>query len=351
MSHHRADPAATEIISRERLPLVLVGLPGAGKTTVARLLAAALGIQVTDTDAEIRRRARMTIPEIFSAEGERGFRDRETRALRDVLESLGAAHGIVALGGGGILRPENREMLRHHTVVYLSARPATAAQHVGSGEGRPLVSPGSDSDAALTAVRASQGALTGVLARMEALDAERRPLYEEIATVTVPTDGLTPAQVAALVLVSLGATPAATARGLAHAGIRSDAPACRAPSPEAPAGAGPEPGRTARPRVTEDPEGVATVHVPGEPGIRRRHRARARPPGDEGGPLLAGPGRGRRRDHPPRRARPGRPGARRGPPRGRAADGPHRGPRRGGLQARRRAVLHLGAPRAGRGGP
>ncbi|GGO97968.1 hypothetical protein GCM10011612_11780 [Actinomyces gaoshouyii] len=264
MKHYRTDPATTAIISRERLPLVLVGLPGAGKTTVARLLAAALGIQVTDTDAEIRRRARMTIPEIFSAEGEEGFRDRETRALRDVLESLGAAHGIIALGGGGILRPENREMLRHHTVVYLSARPATAAQHVGSGEGRPLISPGSDSDAALTAVQASQGALTGVLARMEALDAERRPLYEEIATATVPTDGLTPAQVAALVLVSLGATPAATARGLAHAGIRSDAPACRPPSPEEPAA--PAPRRTARPRVTEDPEGATTVHVPGAPG-------------------------------------------------------------------------------------
>ncbi|BAW93188.1 hypothetical protein CHIBA101_1330 [Actinomyces sp. Chiba101] len=263
MSHHRTEPAAA-IISRERLPLVLVGLPGAGKTTVARLLAAALGIQVTDTDAEIRRRARMTIPEIFSTEGEEGFRDRETRALRDVLESLGAAHGIVALGGGGILRPENREMLRHHTVVYLSACPATAAQHVGSGEGRPLISPGSDSDAALTAVQASQGARTGVLARMEALDAERRPLYEEIATTTVPTDGLTPAQVAALVLVSLGATPASTARGLARAGIRSDAPARHASSPEAPVG--PAPRRTARPRVTEEAEGTTTVHVPGAAG-------------------------------------------------------------------------------------
>ena len=65
-----------------RLPLLLVGLPGAGKTTVARLLAAALGVQATDTDAEIRRRARMTIPQIFAREGEESFRDRETRALR-----------------------------------------------------------------------------------------------------------------------------------------------------------------------------------------------------------------------------------------------------------------------------
>ena len=53
----------------DQLPLVLVGLPGAGKTTQARLLAQALGVQVTDTDAEIRRRARMTIPEIFASEG------------------------------------------------------------------------------------------------------------------------------------------------------------------------------------------------------------------------------------------------------------------------------------------
>ena len=56
----------------DQLPLVLVGLPGAGKTTQARLLAQALGVQVTDTDAEIRRRARMTIPEIFASEGEEG---------------------------------------------------------------------------------------------------------------------------------------------------------------------------------------------------------------------------------------------------------------------------------------
>ena len=57
----------------DQLPLVLVGLPGAGKTTQARLLAQALGVQVTDTDAEIRRRARMTIPEIFASEGEEGI--------------------------------------------------------------------------------------------------------------------------------------------------------------------------------------------------------------------------------------------------------------------------------------
>ena len=87
----------------DQLPLVLVGLPGAGKTTQARLLAQALGVQVTDTDAEIRRRARMTIPEIFASEGEEGFRDREHRAMRAVLDSPAAAHGVIALGGGAVI--------------------------------------------------------------------------------------------------------------------------------------------------------------------------------------------------------------------------------------------------------
>ena len=185
-----------------RLPLLLVGLPGAGKTTVARLLAAALGVQATDTDAEIRRRARMTIPQIFSREGEESFRDRETRALRAVLGAQAGAQGVVALGGGAVLREENRALLAGRTVIHLSASPSTAAAHVGDGAGRPVVGPGpgAGSDA--------------VLARMEALHARRGPLYEQVSTLTVPTDGLTPEQVAALVLVALGAQAPDTARAL-----------------------------------------------------------------------------------------------------------------------------------------
>ena len=210
-----------------RLPLLLVGLPGAGKTTVARLLAAALGVQATDTDAEIRRRARMTIPQIFAREGEESFRDRETRALRAVLGAQAGAQGVVALGGGAVLREENRALLAGRTVIHLSASPSTAAAHVGDGAGRPVVGPGpgAGSDA--------------VLARMEALHARRGPLYEQVSTLTVPTDGLTPEQVAALVLVALGALAPAPARAGAAAARRGPPPRPR-PPPAGGTGAGPD---------------------------------------------------------------------------------------------------------------
>ena len=208
----RREPRIT--LADVRLPLLLVGLPGAGKTTVARLLAAALGVQATDTDAEIRRRARMTIPQIFAREGEESFRDRETRALRAVLGAQAGAQGVVALGGGAVLREENRALLAGRTVIHLSASPSTAAAHVGDGAGRPVVNPAADSDAVRAGAGPGAAGAAAVLARMEALHAQRGPLYAQVSTLTVPTDGLTPEQVAALVLVALGAQAPDTARAL-----------------------------------------------------------------------------------------------------------------------------------------
>ena len=208
----RREPRIT--LADVRLPLLLVGLPGAGKTTVARLLAAALGVQATDTDAEIRRRARMTIPQIFAREGEESFRDRETRALRAVLGAQAGAQGVVALGGGAVLREENRALLAGRTVIHLSASPSTAAAHVGDGAGRPVVNPAADSDAVRAGAGPGAAGADAVLARMEALHAQRAPLYAQVSTLTVPTDGLTPEQVAALVLVALGAQAPDTARAL-----------------------------------------------------------------------------------------------------------------------------------------
>ena len=292
----RREPRIT--LADVRLPLLLVGLPGAGKTTVARLLAAALGVQATDTDAEIRRRARMTIPQIFAREGEESFRDRETRALRAVLGAQAGAQGVVALGGGAVLREENRALLAGRTVIHLSASPSTAAAHVGDGAGRPVVNPAADSDAVRAGAGPGAAGAAAVLARMEALHAQRGPLYAQVSTLTVPTDGLTPEQVAALVLVALGAQAPDTARALSAvarpdppdrprtgapagdgagaapvAAVRAGAvPAGARPGPAARAGPGPDPSAAGGGRAVPvppsrplepDPSGVLRLGVAG----------------------------------------------------------------------------------------
>ena len=253
MSAHR--PQARVSLDPDLLPVVLVGLPGVGKTTVARLLAAALGVQVTDTDAEIRRRARMTVPEIFAAEGEEGFRGREHRALRAVLDSPSGAQGVVSLGGGAVLRPENRELLSGRTVVHLACTPATAAAHVGAGAGRPLMAGAED--------------LSSMLERMEALAVERGPHYASVASITVPTDGLSAQQVAAAVLVALGVRSPDAARAVRPGeGTHRHEPAVGPAA--APAGShhstAPTPTPTPTPtKVLTTPTGEARAGEPGGP--------------------------------------------------------------------------------------
>jgi shikimate kinase len=154
---------------------------GSGKTTVGGLLAVALGVGFQDSDEIIEARAGKSISDIFVQDGEPHFRALERQAVADAL----AGHaGVLALGGGAVLAEETRARLRGHTVVFLSVELPDAAHRVGLGAGRPLLA-------------------VNPRATMKHLLDLRRPLYEEVATVTVKTDGTTPEEVCATVLDAL----------------------------------------------------------------------------------------------------------------------------------------------------
>ena len=93
--------------------IVLVGMPGSGKTTVGRDLAKRLGLRFVDTDHEIEARTGVKIPILFEIEGEDGFRKRETQTLDDLTRE---SNMVLATGGGAVIRPENRALLRERAV-------------------------------------------------------------------------------------------------------------------------------------------------------------------------------------------------------------------------------------------
>ncbi|MFY1620796.1 shikimate kinase [Micromonospora sp. WMMD736] len=161
--------------------VVLVGVPGCGKTTVGQALANSLGVEFRDTDADIEQMAGKTIPEIFIDEGEEHFRALERAA---VAAALAAGTGVLALGGGAVLAEETRAALVGHRVVHLSVELPDAVKRVGLGAGRPLLA-------------------INPRATLKHLMDQRKPLYAEVATDTVITDGRTPAQVVAEVAALL----------------------------------------------------------------------------------------------------------------------------------------------------
>lgn len=145
--------------------IYLVGLMGAGKTTIGRQLAKRLGRNFYDSDHEIVARTGVPIPTIFEIEGEAGFRRREQQTIAE----LSRLEGIVmATGGGVVLDPENRRCLRDSGwVVYLNVPPAMLYQRTRNDRNRPLLQ------------------VEDPLGRLEALHAERDPLYRETASLVV----------------------------------------------------------------------------------------------------------------------------------------------------------------------
>jgi shikimate kinase len=117
--------------------LILVGLMGSGKTTLGRALAKHMGKAFVDSDEEIQQRTGVTIPHIFDIEGETGFRQRETAAIRDLVERDDM---VLATGGGAVLAEQSRELMQQNgIVIYLKASVQDLWQRTRYDRNRPLL--------------------------------------------------------------------------------------------------------------------------------------------------------------------------------------------------------------------
>ncbi|MBS1226763.1 MAG: Shikimate kinase [Proteobacteria bacterium] len=143
----------------------LVGLMGAGKTTIGRSLAKRLALDFVDSDHEIEARTGVSIPTVFEIEGEEGFRKRESQVIADLSRLCGR---VVATGGGAVLREENRRNMKASGfVVYLNVPPHTLLERTRNDRNRPLLQ------------------VADPLLRLKELFVQRDSFYREVADLVV----------------------------------------------------------------------------------------------------------------------------------------------------------------------
>ena len=169
--------------------LILVGMPGCGKTTLGRVLARSLGKTFVDADLELERRLGVTISTIFEIEGEEIFRTREEETLARLVQRVDM---VLATGGGAVLRAINRERLRSGgTVLYLHTSPETTYERTRHNKTRPLLK------------------ANDPLARAHALYAQRDQLYRETADLIIESDQRKSGQVLTFLRERLTGAPVA----------------------------------------------------------------------------------------------------------------------------------------------
>jgi len=162
--------------------IVLVGVPGAGKTTVGKLLAKNLGIDFFDSDQVIEARAGKSVSDIFTQDGEPAFRKLEHDVIVELLDSNNV---VLALGGGSLGNDETRAKVKDATTVWLVAGLAQAVDRVGMNRNRPLL-------------------LGNVRGQLADLMAAREPFYKEVAAIAVDTSKLIPSEVVTEIVSELG---------------------------------------------------------------------------------------------------------------------------------------------------
>jgi shikimate kinase len=162
---------------------ILIGPPGAGKSTVGPLLAQRLAVGFLDTDDAIEAAVGKPVADIFIEDGETAFRALERDA---VAAALAGHHGVLGLGGGAVMQPDTRALLAGLQVVYLETGFAEAAKRVGMDQPRPLLR-------------------MNPRAQLRALLDQRLPVYQALASITVSTDGRDPAEIAAQIAGEIAA--------------------------------------------------------------------------------------------------------------------------------------------------